>query len=166
MSYHLLHQSWWGLGCLRTANSRTEAPLFVPEIPSPNIPYRESMPMGFGRGRSRDVWAPQVIVPQDLVMGEVFVEDSLTQMAVLEEDEIQGLRENNQGSSNGRGTGQGQEPSPQNNRNGNSNGRARDLRTVGFPPFGRNVQTDEQITSHGRGRKLNSGNPLSLRRRG
>ena len=72
------YQSQLGLGCLGTANSRTEAPLFVPEMPSPNIPNRESRPMGFGRGRGRGVWAPQVIVPQHLVVGEILVEDSLT----------------------------------------------------------------------------------------
>ena len=72
------HQSWLGLGHLGTTNSRMEAPLFVPEIPSPNIPNWESKPVGFGRGRCRGVWAPQVIVPQFLVVGKVLIEDSPT----------------------------------------------------------------------------------------
>ena len=78
----------------------------------------------------------------------------------------QGLRvERAGGRSNGRGTGQHQEPSPQSNRNGNSNGHSKGLLAVGFPPFERNTQADEQNTSHGRGKKLNHGNPLSLRGR-
>ena len=43
---------------------------------SPDIPSRESGPSGFGRGRGRGMWSPQVIVPQYLVVGEVLVENS------------------------------------------------------------------------------------------
>ena len=49
-----IYQSWLGLGHLGT-----EASLLVPEIPSPNIPNRESRPMRFGRGRGRGLWAPR-----------------------------------------------------------------------------------------------------------
>ena len=52
------HQSWLELGCLGTASSRTEAPLFDPEMLSPDILNRELRPLGFGRGRGRGVWAP------------------------------------------------------------------------------------------------------------
>ena len=54
-----IYQSWLGLGLLGTAYSRIEVPLFVPEMPSPDVPNRESRPMGFGRGRGRGVWAPR-----------------------------------------------------------------------------------------------------------
>ena len=82
------HQFHLGVGHLGTTNSRAEVPFIVPEMPSPNIPYRELRPLGFGRVRGRGVWSPQVIVPQHLVMGEVFVEDSLTLMVLVVEDEV------------------------------------------------------------------------------
>ena len=72
----LSHQPPLNLGYLGTTNSRTEVPLFIPEMPSHDIPSRESRPLGFGRGRGRGMWSPQVIVPQYLVVGEVLVEDS------------------------------------------------------------------------------------------
>ena len=52
------HQSQLELGHLGTANSGLETPLFVPEMPSPDIPNRESRPMGFGRGSDRGVGTP------------------------------------------------------------------------------------------------------------
>ena len=50
------YQSQLELGHLETANSRTEAPLFVPEMPSSDIPNRKPIPVGFERGRDRGVW--------------------------------------------------------------------------------------------------------------
>ena len=76
------------------------------------------------------------------------------------------MRSYNHGRSNGRGAGQGQEPSPQNSGNSNGNGCGRGLLVVGFNPFGRNTQIGEQFPSHGRGRELNLGSPLSWRGRG
>ena len=49
------HQSQLGIGHLRITNSRTDVPLVVPEMPSPNIPNRELRPLGFRRGRGRGV---------------------------------------------------------------------------------------------------------------
>ena len=95
VSYHLLNfkscQSWLVLDHLGTTNSRTEAPLFVPEMLSPNILNRESRTMGFGRVRG--VWATQVIIPQHLDMVNVLVEDCPTWMALLVEEDVKGLRE-------------------------------------------------------------------------
>ena len=46
-------QSWLELGHVGEANSRTEAPLFVPEMPCPDFANREWRTMWFGRGRGR-----------------------------------------------------------------------------------------------------------------
>ena len=52
------HQPLLNLGHLGTKTSRTEVPLVVPEMPSPDIPSRESRSSGFGRGRGRGMWSP------------------------------------------------------------------------------------------------------------
>ena len=71
-------------------------------------------------------------------------------------------RVNNLGRSKGRETGQCQDPSPQNNSNSNGHGQGRDLLVVCFPPLGRHAKAGKQNTLCGRGRKLNSSNPLFL----
>ena len=53
------YYSQLGLGDLGKSNSWTEVPLIVPEMPSPNIPNRESRHLGFGKDRCRGVWAPR-----------------------------------------------------------------------------------------------------------
>ena len=42
------HQSQLGMSHLENTSPWTEVPLVVPEMPSPNIPNRETRPLGFG----------------------------------------------------------------------------------------------------------------------
>ena len=42
------HQNKFGLVHLENTSPRTEVPLVVPEMPSPNIPTRETRLLGFG----------------------------------------------------------------------------------------------------------------------
>ena len=76
------------LGHLENTYPRREVPLVVPQMSSPNIPNRETRPLGFGCGRDRGIWYPSDNSSLTPVHGGSFSQGFSNFIELLELEEV------------------------------------------------------------------------------